>query len=192
METLLTGALLGLSVAVPPGPNAAICVSRTLAAGRRAGLRCGLGVASAHAFHATLAVAGADRASGLVDGSTFALHLVGGMILVALGLRLGRTRPMLTPGTTSRAYATTLAMSLGNPVTVLYFTAAMASGAIPAGTGPTVVAGVFVGSAVWWAALTSLTAAVRHHLTERRLGWANRLTASAIGGCGVMTVATAL
>ena len=98
---------------------------------------------------------------------------------------------MLTPGSTGR-YATTLAMSLGNPVTVLYFTAAMATGAIPAGTGPMVVVGVFVGSAVWWVALTSVTAAVRHHLTERRLGWANRLTASAIGGCGVMTVATAL
>ncbi len=97
MDTLLTGALLGLSVAVPPGPNTAVCVSRTLAAGRRVGLRCGLGVASAHAFYATLAVAGADRASGLVDRSTFALHLGGGMILVALGLRLGRTRPMLTP-----------------------------------------------------------------------------------------------
>ncbi len=69
METLLTGALLGLSVAVPPGPNAAICVSRTLAAGRRAGLRCGLGVASAHAFHATLAVAGLIEPPGWSTGA---------------------------------------------------------------------------------------------------------------------------
>ena len=44
---------------------------------------------------------------------------------------------------------------------------------------------------VWWAARTSLTAAVRHHLNERRLGWTNRRTASAIGGSGVMTVAFA-
>lgn len=45
---------------------------------------------------------------------------------------------------------------------------------------------------VWWAARTSLTAAVRHRLDERRLGWTNRRTASAIGGGGVMTVAIAL
>ena len=186
------GVLLGLSIAVPPGPNAAICISRTLAAGRRAGLRCGLGAASAHAFYATLAVVGADRASGLLDRRSFAVHIAGGVILVALGVRLGRTGPISTPGSTGRAYATTLSVGLANPVTVLYFTAAMASGAIPAGTGPMVVVGVFVGSAVWWTVLASVTAAVHRHLNERRLGWANRLTASAIGGCGVMTVTTAL
>ncbi len=63
METLLTGALIGLSVAIPPGPNAAMCISRTLAAGRGVGLRCGLGAASAHVVYAALAVVGVGRAS---------------------------------------------------------------------------------------------------------------------------------
>lgn len=191
MNTLSMGALLGLSIALPPGPNAAICMSRTLAAGRKVGFRCGLGAASAHAIYATLAVAGADRAAGLLDRSTFALHISGGLTLVALGLRLGRSRRVATSPSTGKAYATTLAIGLGNPLTILYFGAAVASGTIPAGAGPLVVIGVFAGSVAWWAVLTSVTAAIHRHLNDRRLGWANRLTASAIGGFGVMVMATA-
>jgi threonine/homoserine/homoserine lactone efflux protein len=186
------GILLGLSIAVPPGPNAAICMSRTLAAGRKVGFRCGLGAATAHAIYASLAFVGADRASGLLDRSTFALHIVGGALLVALGLRLAHTGPLPTSDSTSRAYVTTLAVGLGNPLTILYFAAAMAAGTIPAGTGAVVVVGVFAGSAVWWAVLVSGTAAVHRYFNERRLRCVNRLTASAIGGFGVMTVAAAL
>ena len=189
MNTLCMGVLLGLSIAVPPGPNAAMCMSRTLAAGRKVGFRCGLGVATAHAIYTSLAVFGADRAPGLLDRSAFALHIVGGVLLVALGLRLARTGTLPTSSSTTRAYVTTLAFSLGNPLTILYFAAATAAGAIAVGTGPLVVVGVFAGSAAWWGVLT---AAVQRHLDERRLGWANRLTASAIGGFGVMAMATAL
>ncbi len=192
MNTLCMGALLGLSIAVPPGPNAAICMSRTLAAGRKVGFRCGLGAATAHAVYASLAVVGLDRASGLLDRSTFALHIAGGLLLVALGLRLGRTRPASTSRSTSRAYVTTLAVGLGNPLTILYFAAAMTAGAIPRGAGALLVVGVFAGSAAWWGVFASLTAAVHRYLNERRLGWVNRLTASAVGGFGVMTVAAAL
>lgn len=192
MDTLSIGALLGLSIAVPPGPNAAICMSRTLAAGRTVGFRCGLGAATAHAVYASLAVVGLDWASGLLDRSTFALHIGGGLLLIALGLRLGRTRPVSTSRSTSRGYVTTLAVGLGSPLTILYFAAAMTAGAIPAGSGTLLVVGVFAGSAAWWGVLASATAALHRYLNERRLGWVNRLTASTIGCFGVMTVAAVL
>ncbi len=192
MKTLCMGVLLGLSIAVPPGPNAAICMSHTLGSGRKVGFRCGLGVATAHAIYASLAVVGADRASGLLDRSTFALHIVGGVLLVALGLRLARTGPVPTSRSRTGSTPPPWPSAFGNPLTILYFAAAMAARAIPAGTGPIMVVGVFAGSAAWWDVLTSVTAAVQRHLDERRLGPANRLTASAIGGFGVMATATAL
>ena len=40
--------------------------------------------------------------------------------------------------------------------------------------------------------MTCAVAAAHHHLDERRLGWAKRVTGSAIGGCGLMAVAVAL
>jgi putative LysE/RhtB family amino acid efflux pump len=85
-----------------------------------------------------------------------------------------------------------LAVGLGNPLTILYFAAAMTAGAIPAGSGALLVVGVFAGSAAWWCVLASVTAAVHRYVNERRLGLVNRLTASVIGGFGVMTVAAAL
>ena len=192
MSTLCMGVLLGLSIAVPPGPNAAICMSRTLAAGPKVGLRCGLAVATAHAIYTSLAVVGADRAAGVLARSSFALHLVGGVVLVALGLRLARTGPQPASASTTRPYLTTLAIALGNPLTILYFAAAMATGAVPAGAGPLVVVGVFAGSAAWWGVLASVTAAVHRYFNEGRLRCVNRLTASAVGGFGVMSVAAAL
>ena len=104
MNTLCMSALLGLSIAVPPGPNAAVCMSRTSAADGKVVLRCGLGAASAHAIYATLAVLGVDRAAGVLDKGTLALHIAGGLLLVALGLRLGRTGPVPTSRSTSRSY----------------------------------------------------------------------------------------
>ena len=151
------------------------------------------GGASAHAIYTTLALAGLDRVSGVVGASSAGLHLAGGLILVALGLRLSRRRPRPNPRSRTSAYVMTLAVGLGNPLTILYFTAAMAAGTIPAGGGRLLVVGVFLGSAVCVAALTSLTAALHRHLTERRLEWANRLTACRRSGpYGVLAMATAL
>ena len=188
MNTLCMGALLGLSIAVPPGPNAATCMRRTLAAGRKVGFRCGFGAASATAIYATPAVAGADRAADLLDESTFALHIEGGLI-VALGVGLARSGRVVTSRSTRRRLRHDPGRRSRKPPDHPDFVAAMDSGTILAGAGPLVVAGVFVGSAGWWTVRTSVTAAIHHRLDDRRLGWANRLTASAIAGCGVMALA---
>ena len=51
-------ALPGLSIAVLPGPNAAICIGRTLAAGRKLGLGCGLGTGRSLRAPARMVVVG--------------------------------------------------------------------------------------------------------------------------------------
>jgi putative LysE/RhtB family amino acid efflux pump len=192
MEAILKGALIGLSVAAPPGPNAALCMSRTLVGGRRAGFRCGLGAATAHAVYATLAVVGVGRASGLLTASAGAIRLAGGVILVALGVRLGLKPAPQEARSPAGTYALTLAVGLVNPLTLLYFAAALALGAFPAGTGGFAVAGVFAGSAAWWTALASGVAALGHRLEEHRLARITRLASVAIAGFGLFAVASAL
>ena len=192
MEALLQGVVIGLGVAAPPGANAALCMSRTLSGGRGAGLRCGMGAASAHALYATLALVGADRASTLLVKETNVIRVAGGLVLVGLGLRLARRRSEKGAPSNARAYSVTLALGLVNPLTLLYFSAAMALGTIPSHGGTMVVAGVFTGSVVWWAILTNAVAALGRHLDERRLGLANRLVALSLAGCGLVAVATAL
>ena len=192
MDALVKGALIGISIAAPPGPNALMCMSRTLTAGRSAGLRAGLGAASAHAVYAGFAVLGVDQASKVLLRGATPVRVLGGVILLLVGLRLGLSQSgRRTPSTVS-AYPLTFAIGLVNPLTLLYFTAAVALGTIPAAAGSSVVAGVFIGSTLWWTALTQVVATLGHHLDERRLARANRLVAAAIATMGAVAVGTAL
>lgn len=192
LGALTGGVLIGLAVALPPGPNAALCISRTLTGGRSAGLRCGLGTASAHAVYAALVVAGVDRASNLFSLASGPFRIAGGLVLAGLGLRLGFVRSVRPPRSLRGGYAMTLGLGLANPLTPLYFTAAMALGTFRPGAGPLVVAGVFAGSAAWWAALATAAAAFGRHLDDRRLSWAKRVAAAVMAGFGLAVVASAM
>jgi len=191
MDPLLGGVVLGLSVAAPPGPNAALCMAETLAGGRGAGLRAGCGVASAHALYATLALVGAGRASEWITREARAVRLLAGLVLVGLALRLELTRGR-PRSPSSRVFAITLGLGLVNPLTLLYFSAAVALGVLPTGAGPLVVAGVFAGSAAWWAVLATAVAGLGRRLDDRRLAWANRAAALTIAGFGGIAIATVL
>jgi putative LysE/RhtB family amino acid efflux pump len=192
MEALVQGVVIGLSVAAPPGPNAALCMNRTLAGGRQAGLGSGLGAASAHAVYAIAAVVGVGRASSILASGAGPARFGGGLVLVGLGLRLGLAGPRPRPGSPAGAYAVTFAVGLANPLTLLYFAAALALGAVPVSAGPLVVVGVFAGSAAWWAVLVQVVTTVGHRLDERRMVWANRMVAVVIAGFGVVAAASAL
>jgi threonine/homoserine/homoserine lactone efflux protein len=50
VELLLKGLLIGFSIAAPVGPIGVLCIRRTLADGRVAGLVSGLGAATADAI----------------------------------------------------------------------------------------------------------------------------------------------
>ena len=191
MEALLSGVVIGLTIAVPPGPNAALCMGQTLAAGRGAGLRAGFGAASAHAVYATLAVVGLGRASELLAGDGAAVRMLAGLVLVGLGLRMELTRTRRPPPS-KRAFAVTLALGLANPLTLLYFSAIVALGAMPTGAGTLVVLGVFTGSASWWAVLACSVAALGRRLDDHGLALANRAVAATIAAFGGIAIVTVL
>jgi threonine/homoserine/homoserine lactone efflux protein len=119
------------------------------------------------------------------------VRLLAGLVLIGLGVRLGLTRTRRRPPTTG-AFTMTFALGLANPLTLLYFTAAVSLGAIPASAGPLLVLGVFAGSASWWAMLAYAVAGLGRRLDDRRLAWANRAAAATIAGFGGVAVATVL
>ncbi len=151
-QAVLRGAMIGLFVAAPVGPNAALCIRRTLTAGPAAGIRSGLGTASVHAFYAGLAVAGTGGVSEWMVEHQSLVRLCGGAFLVAFGLRLMGTASRPSEPRTSDM--STVAVGLTNPMTLVTFSAVVAAGAASTGSAPFTVAGVFAGSALWWAALS--------------------------------------
>ena len=63
LSLLLKGFALGLSIAVPVGPIALLCIRRTLTQGRSAGWATGLGAATADAIYGSLWAFGLTFAS---------------------------------------------------------------------------------------------------------------------------------
>lgn len=169
MPAFLQGLVIGFSIAAPVGPIGLLCIRRSLADGRLAGLVSGLGAATADALYGVVAALGLTAVTALLLEHRALLQLGGGLFLVYLGLATLRPRPsvVVAPAASARnlpaAYLSTLTLTLANPLTILSFLGIFAGLGVGA-VGPTalsafaLVAGVFLGSATWWL-LLSFTAA---------------------------------
>lgn len=196
---LLRGLIIGLAIAAPVGPIGALCIRRTLADGRLAGFVSGLGAATADAVYGSLAAFGLTAVSSALVAAQAPLRLVGGLFLCGLGLHTLRARvaaeaaPARGRGLLG-AYASTLALTLANPLTILSFAAVFAglgaagSNGLPAAAA--LVVGVFLGSALWWFALSGAAALLRGRLGPGALRWVNRISGLIILGFGAAALLT--
>ena len=198
MTPAFAGAAIGLAVAAPIGPAGLLCIHRTLAHGIATGLTTGLGFATAHALYGTLAAIGitlADQGNG-----QFIIRLLGSMMLMYIALKALRGSPFAVSAPAgrqhARSYATALTFALCNPTTLLAF-ALMVPGLIgrTAYTGTNIalfVVGIFIGSVVWWATLSTAVALARQSLTASRLRIMNRLTGCILAGMAMLLLVHAI
>jgi len=153
-----------------------LCIRRTFAEGRVAGLATGLGAATADALYGAVAAFGLTAVSGLLLGWQAELRLFGGLFLCALGMKTFFARPSSAPARMqgrgpAQAYATSVVLTLTNPATILSFIAVFAGaglgqaryGSLDASA---MVAGVFLGSAGWWLILSGFVARWRSRYPE--------------------------
>jgi threonine/homoserine/homoserine lactone efflux protein len=128
MQSFISGWLLGLSIAIPFGPVTMMCVERSLTRGIWDGMASGAGAATTHAIYATLSVLGADALVRPLMGMQSQIHLISGLLLLAIGLRtlLRRPVPHRSRGTpTGRVanYVGGLALALSNPMSLIPYLA---------------------------------------------------------------------
>ncbi len=201
MSFLLRGFLIGLSIAAPVGPIGKLCIRRTLAGGRLAGLVSGLGAATADAFYGSVAGFGLAFISTFLVSHQLWLRLIGGSFLMALGFRTLFARPgersspevhSPSPRWTGLlgAYASTLFLTLTNPLTILSFAAVFAGLGLAAQRGSyasagLLVLGVFGGSALWWLLLSGGVSLFRRHFNLKALQVVNWLSGAVIIVFGV-------
>jgi threonine/homoserine/homoserine lactone efflux protein len=204
LSFLAKGILLGLSIAIPVGPIGLLCIRRTLAYGQLNGLASGLGAATADGLYGLIGAFGLTVISELLVEQAGWLRLIGGLFLCYLGVTTFLSKPAeAKPAETAArissqglagAYASTLALTLTNPATILSFIAIFAGlGIAESGTdrlaaGMTVV-GVFLGSALWWLMLSWGVNLFRTSFSPKRLRWLNRLAGVAIFAFGVVALA---
>ena len=196
---LLRGLVIGFSIAAPVGPIGVLCIRRTLADGRAVGFAAGLGAATADALYGAVAGFGLTVVSTALVGRQGWLRLIGGAFLCWLGARTFLARPAEAAAQAAGgagllgAYASTLVLTLTNPMTILSFAAVFAGlglGAAGGGYGAAavLVLGVFAGSALWWLALSGAVGLLRHRVTPRGLRWVNRASGTIIAGFGLLAL----
>ncbi len=158
---LVTGAMLGLSVAVPFGPVSLTCIQRSITVGPTYGMIAGLGAASAHGIFALSAVAGAQAISMQLTVWEQPLRVFSALFVIGLGVRSWLRRPAapIRPVLVRArgAYASTLLLAMSNPMTILPYAAVASSAALDA-TPETPfsswsVPGVMIGAAAWYGLL---------------------------------------
>jgi threonine/homoserine/homoserine lactone efflux protein len=182
---------IGLAIAAPVGPIGLLVIQRTLRSGMALGLATGLGAAVADAVYGALGAYGVSTVIGALQAARVPLALVGGAFLLWLAWRSWHA-PVAERAAEVRggsgllgAFAGTFVLTLSNPATILSFIAifgAMGARAGAVASPPTMVAGVLVGSALWWLFLSAVVGALRQRFDAR---WQRRVNrASAIGLAG--------
>ena len=197
----LKGIVVGVVIAVPVGPVGVMCVRRTIFDGKLAGFVSGLGAATADAVFGIIAGFGLTVVSiWLIDYQHW-LRIVGGCYLLYIGgwafaaeppagLESGRNPESLLSN-----FASTFVLAVTNPITVLAFLGiftAIGLGGTQAtfGRASILVLGVWVGSLLWWLALSFGVGQVRHSIERRHLGWISRGSGAILFFSGAALLAT--
>ncbi len=181
----LKGVAVGVVIAIPVGPVGILCMRRALFDGRLAGLVSGLGAATADAFFGIIAASGLTAVSGLLFDYKEWLRLAAAGFLVYIGAAALRASPPPGPvqprgrETLLADFASTFALTITNPVTLLVFLAVFAAlglsgAAITFGRALILVAGVWTGSFLWWLLLSVGAGIFSQFLAPRHLQVINR------------------
>jgi threonine/homoserine/homoserine lactone efflux protein len=199
---LIKGIAIGFSIAAPVGPIGVLCIRRSVSDGRRSGLATGLGAAGADAVYGCIAGFGLTAVSNFLIDQRFWLGFLGGLFLCYLGFRTFFSRPAQEPGESRQspglwsAFFSTFFLTLTNPMTILSFVAIFAGLGLGASTNyfkaSALVAGVFIGSAVWWLLLSTGAAICGRRFKSDWLRALNRLSGIIIFGFGIYSLASAL
>ena len=196
------GLLIGLSIAATVGPMSVLCMQRTVYKGQLYGLVSGLGIATADAVYGGIAAFGVALIANFLVSQQLWIRLIGGVFLLYLGIKTLLTRPAERAASASAngfigAYVSTFLLTLTNPLTILSFAAIFAGigvgGASKSYVSATiVVAGVFIGSTLWWCILTGGISLLRGKFTARWLLWINRISGAIIALFGIAALLSLL
>jgi threonine/homoserine/homoserine lactone efflux protein len=182
---LLKGVVIGIIIAVPVGPVGIMCLRRTILEGKLAGFISGLGAATADAMFGFIAAFGLTFISDLLIGYHQWLRIAGGLYLLYIGGRALLTAPEVKTGTEPdaesllRDFLSSFALTLTNPITILVFLGIFSAIGLSGeratlSRAAILVLGVWLGSLLWWLALSFGLGSLFRSFEPRHLRWINR------------------
>lgn len=94
-QLIASGLIIGVLIAAPVGPVNIVCIQRTIERGFWGGFAAGLGAVLADGVIASIAAFGITAISGVMSTYQQEIQLIGGLIMVAFGIKLYRAKPKL-------------------------------------------------------------------------------------------------
>jgi putative LysE/RhtB family amino acid efflux pump len=199
MNALPIGFGMGLLVAAQIGPMSLFLIRSVLRGSLRTGLAIGAGIAVIDTLYAAAGAAGAAPVL-TIESVRIVFGVLGALVLAVLGVRTLHSAFRVRLGaeadeevaTPRRAFATSLAATASNPLTIaswaaLFAAASVAGAADSAASAVALLLGVGLGS------LTSVTAlAVGVSVTRRWVGPRLLRTVDAVAGAGLLGFAGVL
>lgn len=168
-DDLQRGIFIGYSVSIPVGPVALLVMRRSMVGGRAKGIFSGLGAATVDLVCGTIAVLGIQGLTLVIQSHEHILRIVGGLFLIGFGLHTlktfaeGEDHEAARALSLGKAYWTTAALTIANPLTwlgLIFVSAAAGAGAgklSPLDTAFTAI-GISTASASWWVFLSTSAA----------------------------------
>ncbi|MBV4436161.1 LysE family translocator [Clostridium tyrobutyricum] len=159
---LFRGILIGLIVGMPVGPIGAICLKNTITFGRKYGLTCGFGSASADSIYAFLVSFGLMIITKFIFLYQSYFHIIGGIILICFGIHISlkttsniKKKSISNNTSLFKGFISTFLLALSNPATVfsfiVIFTALhLVNISTDINSKIILIIGVFIGSMLWW------------------------------------------
>lgn len=198
------GLVIGVLVAAPVGPVNVLCVQRAIERGFWGGMAAGLGAVIGDGLIAFCAAMGVGAITGAVQQHRAIIQIVGGLALIAFGLRLYFAAPRIEPrqpgqvGTASlREYAwdipQTFLLTITNPGAVLGLFAIFGGVSTFVEVDSnidalTMVAAIMAGSLGWWVLISNLIGRVRHRLNPASLTIINKIAGLLLAGFGALLI----
>lgn len=196
------GIIIGILVSAPVGPVNVLCIQRAIHRGFFAGMAAGVGAMLGDGLIALFAAMGVGAISGAVQNYRTAIQLVGGLALIAFGIKLYRTEFHYLTGEGNsdigRSFSDylwdipqTFFLTITNPGAVLGLFAIFGgiSTFVEVRTNAdalALVAATMGGSFAWWVGLSHAIGRIRHRLTERRLAQINQIAGVLLIGFGAV------
>ena len=198
------GILIGILVAAPVGPVNVLCIQRAIERGFWGGIAAGLGAVLGDGLIALCASFSVGAISGAVQEHRIAIQVVGGLALIAFGLKLYWAEPRLealNPAVDSDSslkdfawdIPQTFLLTITNPGAVLGLFAIFGGVSTFVEVQSnidalTMVAAIMGGSLAWWVGLSNLIGRMRHRLNLARLKQINRIAGFLLFGFGAVLI----
>jgi len=197
--------LIGLCAAMPMGPIALLCIQKTMSGGLRSGCSVGVGSSIGDTAYAAISFLSIAFISHFLDEHKPWILVIGGILILIIGLGIALTNPISeirqkrqvkANNSHAREVIQGVLMTFSNPGALFLMLGLVAFFKFDLGTtsiyAPAVwlaVAGVFVGTNLWWFIFTSVINEFRKKVKLRQLIIINRISGIVIACLGAISIA---